>query len=1254
MVFRDEITNEILRTEQHTNLITTGGFHEIFLSNGWLSDTNPAGDVGFEDMFVMDFPMVKAARTYHRLFNSTGAARIFESSQVQNWTWFDGPPTFIERIARFNAPTSTRSFNIICNADNIKGAGTIAVLDTPCEQNPGEVLDITYRIQLFAQATTSTQSPVADSYESAVARKLANNRNDGFPFFGWLNFNAIDPNAEIDFGLPTASFIADYDDDRVNLVYDFYKVEHRHDMTTTEYNGRIIRSIQYAGPISTDHFDSTEGHRATLYTPWLASDSPHKPVQTIHNHNADAVEWGLDVDFLATSQGSLSVDGTNWVQEDYPEFYRVDHTSTGAVGTSRYAFRSRKFLGFNGNGYEAPDSRTLLQSKSQGRDFPERTTFKDIHGARETSKLEEYNADCLIAWDNTGITLYLINNTNAITFDENSAQPLPATSIRQVATDTFGNIWVACSNTGLYRIENPLDSTVNITHVSTDRCHAVSVGYDDSVWIITPTSLSVTNNANDPTPTFTDYDETTTPAITQSGVTDDNWNHVRYIRIDRTSPTNEMLIVYNNTIGSQIDNSFWWSTDGVSFTGRSDSARPWGRSNVTRRSAMWLWSHVGESISVTSDIMDFGNASPIATQIFVQGGQHGIFYDYYNVPHLITPGASTYGFVANPTRRETTRNVSGVSSIGNGRDSAWFATQSEGASGMIIADRHHGTNIFNALPVVMAQASNVAAAHGPIDALNGKHTALEEMAWTKYHWNGTAWEKNYFTPAMDTGTIGTGPYNAIRHNFDTESHTFTGRSMIDMSSAFEANNASTMLTVAASVTPTAKDRRTFTSNTRPQEAERTIFCIFDGTTQYQLMWDDAVQGSIVLYENNVKNTIAATPDNGVTSRIVATFDGTTFKVYINGSQVGSDVTLTTPLDVSNANGDVKVYLGSRVFWTLSAQRRVPYPGEFYRGEMSNVQLWNTEWSSTDVSNDFNDITDVITSQPATALIARYQLTQNLEGTETKATHTVSEPLTPMLDISFTDGAAGDSFVATDYHTFGVVDGMLKDNAISLSQRNSLYYKPTDFDFGVFENATSSNTVSSATVQVTEPVRFANLSSSASIDTQFNNRSGNSTAGLQAYPGEIALNTTQGDSGHNTNATTTVGAMSIQPITDDGYIQFTPNTMAVDVIVGFSPQGWDDPNHAATNGKFAHTIHINSSNVVQIWEGSFQNVVVANAHTHALGDTYRIIRTGTAVKYEVEDASGTITTLHDSTLISCLLYTSPSPRDGLLSRMPSSA
>ena len=44
-----------------------------------------------------------------------------------------------------------------------------------------------------------------------------------------------------------------------------------------------------------------------------------------------------------------------------------------------------------------------------------------------------------------------------------------------------------------------------------------------------------------------------------------------------------------------------------------------------------------------------------------------------------------------------------------------------------------------------------------------------------------------------------------------------------------------------------------------------------------------------------------------------------------------------------------------------------------------------------------------------------------------------------------------------------------------------------------------------------------------------------------------------------------------------------------------------------------------------------------------------------LKFEdVTDAAGVDGTVRDATLWACLLYTSPSPRDGLLSRMPSSA
>ena len=52
-------------------------------------------------------------------------------------------------------------------------------------------------------------------------------------------------------------------------------------------------------------------------------------------------------------------------------------------------------------------------------------------------------------------------------------------------------------------------------------------------------------------------------------------------------------------------------------------------------------------------------------------------------------------------------------------------------------------------------------------------------------------------------------------------------------------------------------------------------------------------------------------------------------------------------------------------------------------------------------------------------------------------------------------------------------------------------------------------------------------------------------------------------------------------------------------------------------------------------------------------TRTIFMTYPADKAVFEDASGHVSLPHDL-FIACLLYTSPSPRDGLLSRMPSSA
>ena len=64
----------------------------------------------------------------------------------------------------------------------------------------------------------------------------------------------------------------------------------------------------------------------------------------------------------------------------------------------------------------------------------------------------------------------------------------------------------------------------------------------------------------------------------------------------------------------------------------------------------------------------------------------------------------------------------------------------------------------------------------------------------------------------------------------------------------------------------------------------------------------------------------------------------------------------------------------------------------------------------------------------------------------------------------------------------------------------------------------------------------------------------------------------------------------------------------------------------------------------------QAVTVPSSATHAIGDACK--DAGLVASIGINERDGG--TLYNTQLLFCLLYTSPSPRDGLLSRMPSSA
>lgn len=67
-------------------------------------------------------------------------------------------------------------------------------------------------------------------------------------------------------------------------------------------------------------------------------------------------------------------------------------------------------------------------------------------------------------------------------------------------------------------------------------------------------------------------------------------------------------------------------------------------------------------------------------------------------------------------------------------------------------------------------------------------------------------------------------------------------------------------------------------------------------------------------------------------------------------------------------------------------------------------------------------------------------TWNRGSTTGKPTHTPSQQTIDGVTVSFQDGTAGTSFIATDYYTVGLCNGLFKDNATIASFEQSYYFK----------------------------------------------------------------------------------------------------------------------------------------------------------------------------------------------------------------------
>lgn len=1253
IVVRDKDTGAVKRVQRENNIVTSPGVNQ-FMSGApiWY---NSGGD---QSRHIM----LSNRRVSADIFNKTTTRNNYvfgvsspSGNHVRVIEKTISTPPYVELLNRFDPGASVRTINSIyvCNTLSSAAFGNVAAyvsLGTPCIQQTTEVLDVYYRYQIVNE-TDPNSLPMPLEADICAAGTAA---GDGHVTVANGYFPSIYDDAQRD-AAPTNALCYWNPNIPEASQFNYYSfgTTQLSQLTTSSSANYLRWGMRYTTASPTISHNQGEiigsilhGKTEAGYLMYPGVEKGFSVVQPIHNHNKDTVGPFLDVGFLASGTGSIFIDSTDWANADYPEFYRFDIAQSGDVGTSYYALSKRCVTGFNGNTYVSSGSGAGGQagvgmpticygmSGSTPRSTQTRThhplQISSVSTVRQpvNANIEKYDDYTVMSWDSTGVTLNDLKYQKFYDLDATSSPALNVTAVKQCAVDDSGNIWVACADTGLYKITDPKGSPTVTNYTTfnalvTSNAYAVDVGNSNNVFAVVNGAIVRTSTSG---ASWTNYDTLSTPDFTYTGISDSNWSNVRFIRLQKDSPDFRMGIV--RTTGANDWEFVWWSLSVPAKQGPSgynssswDSAYPldlWiNRTSYfrcSRTGGMWLFTNPTANNNLAAALLYFNSGvyNPATfggnSFSFVYGHAPVFHYDYYGNAYFTQSNAGGFPRSGQLSGARFT-SYGGFTSPG---------TYSEGKYGPNYINAPISCELGKGLQLVvfsagqstqrysLAQVNPMNSASYPGTAgiqdlsltsdtpsfgvgqypFNGRYTPREEFVWEHYGWNGAAWVKDYYVDAPDSSA---GSYDAPRHNFNPESWIFTGRSSIDVTQVGTATNFTNQLTFACQVTPVNKttpgqfslDQVLFSSYDKGRvfpivgvttglngewiikgnwtslftistkfaveknshAGSNTVWEVssssynggtdettivvngtingsadFDGfiTTSYIALYLRNHAGNIGIYESGSFTSFGAFPGtiNGTnTFNIVLTVDGDDVHCYVNGSQVGTGITLSAPLRWDNTSGQNQIWLGG--LGPNSGGYGWEWAEEFYKGEMLNAIFWQGVWNSTNIS-DHNSTPLAAPSTfgsgaPAGTERGRYQLNESLLGLETKATHSTSEDLINGLKNRFANGVGSPAFYAdpdyfttglTDHYTFGVVDGMLKDNAISYTYTTRSFVLPVEHEFGTFTPAT----VPAASSVVTEPIywRYNGETTTLSLMDPSNTNCEGNYHGYQAATGDFVM------------------------------------------------------------------------------------------------------------------------------------------------------
>lgn len=693
-----------------------------------------------------------------------------------------GPtPTYIQWTRRFDPPTVGTTFTVNTigiTERNSADAGSDKVpvnayvkLSSPCIQTDTQLLDVVYRMQwvrdpaktigfttsqitlneqvnrinafsggivptfIYHSPVPVTYTPESGAYGTLIGGSI-NNLTGSTVFSGT--------------GTTTTTAAATTNGD----PYPFFKQTLVGTATTSGTIGVIYSSEYYRN--AGNHFHS-----------WKNITAPSgSSVQPIHGHASSTFSSATPNPFLdstpATGSGRL-VGGGTWTNPDFPEQYMVQMTSSGNVGSSTYQFWKRNHFGYVSTTYANRHPQLMSYCSYSLGTTPSSPipspSLVGAHGVNVHYNNSVYssgglgNRACVLSYtkiittDDTGITVLNLAVQDYRNYDSTTTPALPVTSVRQVSVDkSTGIIWVACANTGLWKISADGNTVTHITiathSVPSEKAYGVDIGRLNSIWAAFDGGISASFDGG---VTWTNYNTTTVPAFSFVGITDNNWSSINYIKVDPSHVDDRLaLIRHPGTTTLTSTTLVWWSRGtGTAITGPVDNSASINDSRLNT---------TGIDVSDTDGFwMLAGSASGYPKRLT------------YGTGTLTNVGTSTtyvpiVAFERGPDGRPCFVYVVGTSSsytvslIDKDLNIIIPATACSTSADKTLFENpstrllYMGKGIFSS---VLGNTTTVSIiTHGTcvgvvVDTLNTFTGPFSYLIWDKYGWNGSAWELNH-------------------------------------------------------------------------------------------------------------------------------------------------------------------------------------------------------------------------------------------------------------------------------------------------------------------------------------------------------------------------------------------------------------------------------------------------------------------------------------------------------------------------------